>query len=152
MREIVIVDTSCLILLSKIDAFEILRALYKKVMITPQVLEEYKNTLPEFIQLRIPADSSLQQALGQILGKGESSVIALGFEIPDSLLVIDDRKARNVAKSMGFAVTGTLGMLVKAKQVGVIGQIKPLLDKLPQTDFRISDTVIAKILEIAGEN
>lgn len=152
MREIVIVDTSCLILLSKIDAFEILRALYKKIVITPHVLEEYNLTLPDFIQVRKPTDTSLQQALGQILGKGESSVIALGFEVPECLLVIDDRKAKNVAKSMGFAVTGTLGMLVKAKQAGVIGQIKPLLDKLPQTDFRISDTVIAKILEIAGEN
>lgn len=152
MREAIIVDTSCLILLSKIDSIEILKTLYEKVLTTPQVLEEYNHAQPEFIQIRKPNDTSLQQALSQILGKGESSVIALGFEIPEGLLVIDDRKARKVAKSLDFAVTGTLGILVKAKQAGVISQIKPLLDKLPQTDFRISATVVAKILEIAGEN
>jgi len=152
MREVVIVDTSCLILLSKIDAFEILRALYKKVLTTHQVRDEYNQPLPDFIQIVKPSDSSLQQALGQILGKGESSVIALGFEVPKCLLIIDDRKAKRVAKSLDFSVTGTLGMLVKGKQAGVISRIKPLLDKLPQTDFRISDAVIAKILEIAGEN
>ncbi|MBX2967528.1 MAG: DUF3368 domain-containing protein [Cyclobacteriaceae bacterium] len=152
MREILIVDTSCLILLFKIGAFDILKNLYSEVLTTPQVFNEYNHTLPDFVQVKEVNDTFLQQALEQNLGKGESSVIALGFTLPECSLVIDDRKARKAARSMGFTVTGTLGVLVKAKQEGIIGRIKPLLDKLLETDFRVSDEVITKILEIAGEN
>ncbi len=152
MREVVIVDTSCLILLNKINSLDILKSLYSRVVITAEVNSEYNQTIPAFINLKEVQDSALQQTLEQMLGKGESSLIALAYQFKDSLLVLDDRKARKIAKSLGFDVTGTLGILVKAKQSGIISRIKPFLDKLSQTDFRISDKVIARILEIAGEN
>ena len=92
--------------------------------------------------------------LEQILGAGESSAIALGLEISKSIVVIDDLKARKVAKSLNLHITGSLGILVKAKQkeyIEYIDRLAPVLDEIQQTDFRISDKILKRILSLVGE-
>jgi predicted nucleic acid-binding protein len=151
MPEIVISDTSCLILLRKIDQLFLLSKIYGKVTVTPVIAKEFGLDLPEFVEVREPKDQSLFRTLTQLVDQGEASAFTLAFEIDNCVLILDDRKARRVAKSLGFKMTGTLGLLVKAKQDGVLPEIKPLLAKLKETDFRISEKVITKILEQAGE-
>ena len=73
------------------------------------------------------------------------------MEIEESLLLLDDLKARKLAKKLNLKFTGALGVISKAKQKGVITEVKPLLDKLILTNFRISDRIVKEVLRINGE-
>ena len=67
------------------------------------------------------------------------------------IVVLDDNAARKTAEFLGLKVTGTIGILVKAKQNGIIQQVKPLLNEIMQNGFFISDKLLRLILEAAGE-
>ena len=151
MPEIVISDTSCLILLTKINEIHLLQNCYKRIMVTDEVAFEFGNDLPAWIEVRQVKDKSLQRSFAQLVDMGEASSFSLAMETPDSLLIVDDRKARKIAKSIGLHVTGTLGIVVKAKERGLINSVKPILAKLAKTDFRVSDTLINTILDITGK-
>jgi predicted nucleic acid-binding protein len=73
------------------------------------------------------------------------------MELEDSLLLLDDLKARKLAKKLKLKFTGALGVISKAKQKGLISEVKPLLDKLVLTNFRISDIILNEILRINDE-
>ena len=75
------------------------------------------------------------------IDKGESSAIALALETPDSTVILDDYKARKIAERLGIPFTGTIGVIIKAKLRGIIPSIKPLLEKIKQTDFRLSSEI-----------
>lgn len=53
-----------------------------------------------------------------------------------------------MAQRLGVSVTGTVGLLLKAKQAGLVGEIRPLLDA---HQFRIGDALRAEALRLAGE-
>jgi predicted nucleic acid-binding protein len=69
----------------------------------------------------------------------------LATEFDDVLLLLDDLKARKLAAKLMFKTTGTLGIIHKAKQLSIIPKVKPLIEKLLVTNFRISDNVIDEI-------
>lgn len=77
--------------------------------------------------------------------------MALAKEFDDVLLLMDDLKARKLAIRLNFKVTGSLGVIHKAKQLSLISSVKPLIEKLLLTDFRISDKMIEEILRINKE-
>lgn len=83
--------------------------------------------------------------------EGEAEAIALAMELGDVFLILDDRKARQLALQLNLKVIGTVGMLLRAKGKGIITEIKPLLAALNQADFRISEPLIQNALRIAGE-
>ncbi len=85
------------------------------------------------------------------IDKGESSAITLALEIPDSLLILDDYKARRIVEKLGLTYTGTIGVIIKAKLMGIIPSIKPILEKIRQTDFRISADIELQALNEANE-
>jgi predicted nucleic acid-binding protein len=85
------------------------------------------------------------------LGPGEAQVLALALEEAGSLVILDDGLARAEAKARNIRLTGTAGVLLKAKQEGHIPAIAPLLDRLMQLGFWLSDTVKAAILAVAHE-
>lgn len=96
-------------------------------------------------------DKKYQEILETQIDKGEASAIALAKESDDPLLILDDRKARKVADKLKLKITGTLGVIHKAKQMGVIKMVKPFLDKMLFTDFRISDSIIKEMLKLNNE-
>ncbi|MBM4166255.1 MAG: DUF3368 domain-containing protein [Ignavibacteria bacterium] len=65
-----------------------------------------------------------------------------------SCLILDDLRARKIAKSMNLKLTGTLRVLVKAKEKGFIKRIKPLMEELDDINFHLSTNVIENILEV----
>ena len=67
------------------------------------------------------------------------------------ILLMDERKGRQIALSMGIQVTGTLGILLQAKKLGAVKDIKPFLDELINENIRIGATLYNSILEQAGE-
>jgi predicted nucleic acid-binding protein len=68
----------------------------------------------------------------------ERITYALALELGNSLVLLDDSKGRKLAKKIGLIFIGSLGVICKSKKFGIISAIKPLLDKLKATDFRIS--------------
>ncbi len=151
MRKIVITDTSTLILFQKIDEFDLLQKVYGNLITTPEVVEEYGDELPDWIEIKEVGDQKYQDFLETQVDYGEASAIALASEFDDVLLLLDDLKARKLAKRLSFRFTGTLGIIHKAKQLSLIGKVKPLIDKLLLTDFRIADNIIEEILIINKE-
>jgi predicted nucleic acid-binding protein len=97
-----------------------------------------------------PADVGMVAALRLLVDPGESEAIVLAYE-KGLRIILDDRKAREVAQRLGVPVTGTVGLLVKAKLEGVIAAVRPLLDALDANHFRISDALRAEALTLAGE-
>lgn len=151
-NRIIIADASCLIALSNIEELELLQAVYKEVIITPEVQAEFGNPIPKWIKIEEVADTKKTQLLELELDKGESSAIALAVENENSLLIIDERKGRLVAKRMGLLIIGTLGIIIKAKENGIIERLKPILEKLEKVRFRISPKLKKQILDKVGEN
>lgn len=75
----------------------------------------------------------------------------LGLELPGAVLILDDSLARRVAESLELRFTGTLGVLLNAKQSGLIAAISPLLDQLQEFRFRLAPHTRKAVLELAGE-
>jgi predicted nucleic acid-binding protein len=150
-RGAAIADTSCLIVLAKTNALGLLHQLYAEVIITEDVYAEFGDTLPEWIEVRPVVNKKYQQLLELNLDKGESSAIALAMETKDTLLIIDDLKARKEAKRLGFSVTGTLGVLYAAKQQELIPALKPYIDALQSVGFRIAAGIVKELLMLCHE-
>ena len=151
MRDVVIADTSCLVLLEKIHQLELLKSCYDQIFITPAIELEFGEFVPPWIKVRSPSNESFQKILMRTIGRGESSALALTMEIPKAVLILDDLKARKMAKSLDLNFTGTLGVIVAAKMKGVIPSVSSILNQLQETDFRVSPSVVEKVKELAGE-
>ena len=151
MPSTIISDTSCFIVLTKIGALELLHQVYGQVMTTPDIAVEYGETLPEWVDIVAVKDKTRQQLLEMQIDKGESSAIALALETPDCTIILDDYKARKIAERLGLNLTGTIGVIIKAKLRGVIPSVKPLLDKIKRTNFRLSPELESLALKAAGE-
>lgn len=149
--DIVVTDTSCLILLSKIDELQLLGFLAKHVYVTSIVREEYGRNLPQWIEIKDPVDNQYQEILQLDLDQGEASVIALCLELNDPVLLMDDLKGRNIAQKLGVKFSGTFGLILKAKQAGILKKVTPVLKKIRCTDFRFSEELFQEILKEAGE-
>jgi predicted nucleic acid-binding protein len=81
---------------------------------------------------------------------GEAETIALALE-KGMRIILDDRKARGVAARLGLSITGTVGLLIKAKQAGVIPALKPLLELLQHNNFHIGKELVEEALRLANE-
>ena len=86
------------------------------------------------------------------MGQGELEAIALCKAINADFLIIDDRLARKAASANNIKITGSLGILLSAKKKGYINTIKPCIENLKQSNIRISDSLIQKVLQEANGN
>ena len=86
-----------------------------------------------------------------MLDPGEASAVELALELKDCLLIIDESKGRKIAQKLGVKVTGNLGVTLTGKQKGLIASVMPLIKKINSTNFRLSEDLISKILDIANE-
>jgi predicted nucleic acid-binding protein len=147
--EIVIADTTCFILLENIGEFNLLRSLFTKIITTTTIAEEFGSPLPEWIEIRKPKNISFQNSLD--IDAGEASAIRLALESQNALLILDDNKGRKTAERLNLLYTGTLGIILKAKNVGIIPSIKPIIQKIQGTNFRFSQKVLEEIYALANE-
>jgi predicted nucleic acid-binding protein len=151
MPRTIISDTSCLIVLKNINELELLQKLYGTITTTIEIAEEYGEILPDWIEIVEVVDKQVQMLLELQIDKGESSAIALALETPNSTVIIDDYKGRKIAERLRINYTGTLGVIVRAKLNGIIPSIKPILEKINNTDFRLSFEIEQKALQEARE-
>ena len=112
--------------------------------------------LPELAELSWattrPVDARKLSSLPTSLGSGEKEVLALGLETSNALLVLDDRDARRHAIAMGLEITGTVGILLLAKERGILDSVQPALARLQALRFRLSAETRGIVLDLAGEN
>ncbi|MBB4081152.1 putative nucleic acid-binding protein, partial [Lewinella aquimaris] len=142
---IVIADASTLIGLHNLNSLELLHELYGHVEVTTIVGEETAIDLPDWIRVDDNYNRDVYRSLLPSLDAGEASSIALALAHESALLIIDERKGRRRAKSLGIVITGLIGILIRAKQRGLISSGKDKLDNLREQGFRLSE----KIYELA---
>jgi predicted nucleic acid-binding protein len=150
MPNVTVADTSCLILFYKIGELELLKKLFGKLHITDTVLKEFNHPVPDWIEI-MQLKTDVHKGLSGYLDPGEATSIALALEHEESLLIIDEIKGRKTAKEMGIPVTGSLGVLIAAKNKGHLKGVKPILEKIQETNFRISKELIKRVLEKVKE-
>ena len=151
MHRTIISDTSCFIILTNIGELDLLQKTYGQVLNTIEVAAEFGSPLPDWIEIQSATDKYRQQILEMQIDKGEASAIALALEIPDSTIILDDYKAQKIAERLGLEITGTVGVIIKAKLRGVIPSIKPYFENIRKTDFRLTDAIEKQALKEAGE-
>lgn len=157
----VIVNSTPLIVLCGVGKLDILRELYREIFIPAAVYQEVTEvkdsactqimTQKSWIhveRIRSDADRMMYKAK---LHTGEVEVMILAQEQEADLVIIDDNAAKKTAKYLGLTVTGTLGVLLKAKQKGLIEKIKPLLFEMKRNGFYIDAKLELMVLEQAGE-
>lgn len=125
--------------------------LFGEVTVTPEIVAEYRKRLPSWFKEASPSNKTYQRILEASLDKGEASAIAYAIEQHDCLLIIDDQKGRKYAEKLGLKITGTLGVLIDAKLAGYIASIKPILEKIKQTNFRLTIDLETQILRLSKE-
>lgn len=151
MPKTVISDTSTLIIFQKIKEFNLLKEVYGELITTPEIAAEFGEELPNWIKIQSASDRKYQNFLCTQVDNGEASAIALATDFTNVLLLLDDLKARKLASQLNLKITGTLGVIHKAKQMGIIDKVKPLVNKLMLTDFRIANNIIEEILKLNNE-
>ena len=144
-----VLDSACLIGFERIGRLDLLPALLEPAMAPPAVIREF-GSRPEWLAEVEVADRGMVAALGLVVDPGESEAIALAFE-KGIRIILDDRKAREAAQRLNISVTGTVGILLKAKEAGLVASIRPLLDALEAHHFRIGPLLRAEALRLAGE-
>lgn len=147
MDKTIISDTSCLIALSKIERLDLLKYLYREVIITKDVFDEYGDSLPDWIIITEVENKQKQSELEMLLDKGEAGSIALALEIADSTLIIDEFKGRKIAQSLNIEIIGTIGIILLANKKGLINDVIGTVLRLVNKGFRLSDKLINIIIE-----
>jgi len=158
----VVADTSPLIALGRVESLPLLKDLYRTIWIPPAVHQELlrgsrrlgePNPLRHAPWVRIARRP--HQLSGMLLrvnlGSGESEALALAIESKSSLLLIDELPARSVAHTLGLRYTGTLGILLEAKARQLILEVRPLVERLMEQGFHISEALYHQFLDLAGE-
>lgn len=85
------------------------------------------------------------------LGPGEHAALSLVLELGEGLVLLDDAAARAAANELQLSTTGTLGILLLAKERGLIVEVAPVLEELQRRGFRITTAVRSRVLQMAGE-
>lgn len=157
----VIVNSTPLIILGNIDRLDILQKMYGEIIIPQAVFEEVTSKNDDaklklsqnlsWIKIFEVKDKSNRKIYQAKLHDGEVEVMMLANEISTDLLIIDDNAAKKTAKFLGFTVTGTLSVLLKAKTQKIIGEIKPILKEMLNRGFYISPKILEIVLKTANE-
>ncbi|MBW4464836.1 MAG: DUF3368 domain-containing protein [Pegethrix bostrychoides GSE-TBD4-15B] len=160
---IIVSNTSPLSNLAVIGELVILQQIYAGIVVPPAVHQELTN-LQQFqsevapllnngwLQVQAPQDTGLVQRLLVDLDAGEAEVIALAVELDADRLLIDERLGRRTALQFNLKITGLLGLLTAAKNLGLIAEVKPALDALMnQAGFRVSQTLYNRTLQQVEE-
>lgn len=145
MPEPIIIDTSSLIALERINLLQILCKIYKEVVIPESVIKEFGNLSLSCLSIRKVESNLLKLLITDLnLGKGEADVIALASQT-GLRVIIDDLKARKAAENMGLKLTGTIGVLLKAERLGLIASAQEKVRELREKGFYVSEQLLEDI-------
>ncbi len=158
-------NTSPISNLASIGRLELLKSQFSTIFIpegvavelaahpNPVTRDRIEQAIQEqWIQVCAAGASSLLRLLLLQLHRGEAEAIALATDIKADMLLMDEQEGRQLAAKTGLAVTGVLGVLLRAKRVGAISALKPEIDLLrSKSRFFVSPALEAELLAAAGE-
>lgn len=162
MKGRVVSDTGPIIALAMIDRLKILRSIFEEILVPEEVhseiLEGGKSGMgirtyqeASWIQRRSsssPVDALLRSALGE----GEAAVIRQSRQMEAEYVLIDERKARKIARGVyGLNVTGSAGILVEAKDRGLVENVGEELERMKDRGYWIHDSIVSAAVKAAGE-
>jgi predicted nucleic acid-binding protein len=154
----IVSNSSPLIALAKVEKLHILeydivipKAVFNE---TTEPEKEYAKELYEWGKDKVieVKNRKAVEYLELILGTGEAETIILSEELNVDAVLIDDLKARKIARLRGLKVIGTIGVLLDAKRKRLIREVEPLLDELMKNKIRISKELYNHAMELANEN
>ena len=152
---IVVSDTSAITSLMQVGCARLLRDLHGSVIIPTAVHAELLRThaaTPAFVEVREVQERMRVDELGADLDLGEAEAIVLAKELNADLLIIDEKLGRQVALREGLRISGLMGLVVEAKQRGLIPSVRELVHRLEvEAGFRVSDIVKAEAFRLAHE-
>ncbi len=156
----VIINNTPLVALWVLGRLDLLRELYDEVLIPQAVYEEFVATeravrqaaLENAPWIRPVSLTNPQRARVYIgLDLGEAEVLALAEERAARLVIIDELKGRRYAQRLEMPLTGTLGLLLLAKERGLLANLAPLLVELQEAGLYLGASLIDRVLRLAGE-
>jgi predicted nucleic acid-binding protein len=156
---LIIADSSALVALAICEGLALLDQLFDEVKVPQTVFEEVivegkpaAETLRTYLTRKaVPVDMTPFVIASGGIGQGELEAMALYKTLHANYLLVDDKRARKVARLNHIKITGSQGILLLAKHEGLISRVQPFLDRLRHSDIRISERLIHKILQLAGE-
>ena len=159
----IVSNTSPISNLAKVRHLNLLEQLYGTVLIPTAVYQELVDERAGETVIRAVQSATwllrqqvqnreLVNVLRNFLNLGEAEAIALALEVNATRLLIDERLGRQVAVERGLKITGLFGILLIAKQQGLITAVKPVMDDLiAQANFRVSSQLYADVLRAVSE-
>ncbi len=159
MRKI-ISNTTPIITLLKISKLELLQQIYGHIIIPKAVYDEieqgkeksFYTDLTKFSWITIKAIKGKKSTeYLRDLDKGEAEVIILANELNADLVIIDEKLGREFAEYFNLKITGTIGIILKAKELGLIQEVKPLINKMLENGIWLNKKLVESILQLAGE-
>jgi predicted nucleic acid-binding protein len=156
-------NTGPLIALAKVDKLSLLEKLFGQLFIPPAVYRELlakcgpesarlDDALVSFIEVAtIPSLAPEVKTTTMRLDSGEQQAVALAYE-RKVVLVIDERLGRTAARRLGLTITGVIGVLIRAKEAGLIQAVCPLLNEACQQGYWLSDEALDVAAKLAGED
>lgn len=159
----IVSNSSPIIHLAKIGRLDLLQLLFDTIMIPRAVYREcvveggnrpevelIKNA--KWIRVIEVEDTNLVKLLKAQIDEGESETIALALEIGADVVLLDDYEAREKGKLFGLQITGTVGILLKARKEGLIKNLKKEIKNLQLSGFWLREKFIKEILKTVGES
>lgn len=161
--KVVVSDTSPIRALNNLGLIDLLRELYAEVVVPTAVDAELRQPRDGeqpidlsqlvFISIRAPSSAVDVAAFRTKLDPGESEALALAVEMRADLILMDEKAGRSSAGRLGITTTGTFGVLVEARRLGLVAALAPLIDRLrDEHRFFVTPEVRARVLLAVGES
>ncbi len=162
MKGVLVSNTGPIIALALIDRLDVIRSCSEEILVSDAVHKELleggssnrglssyqRASWIKVRRLSFPPDP----LLATVLDAGEASVIQLAREVRADYTLIDERKARKVARDVfGLKVVGTVRLLVEAKKNGALDSVKEALAEMRKNGYHIHDDIVVFALKEAGE-
>ena len=156
----IVCNTTPLQYLHQAGVLGILPSLYGRILIPEAVANEIAVgvagdvNLPDLTSLewiKVREIGGSTWPMPRDIHRGEAEVIALAGSLEDSVMILDDLAARRHARLLGLRFTGTLGVLLKAKQSEILESVLPVVSCLEELGFRLAPNTRQEFLTLAGE-
>ncbi len=148
---LIIADASPLIGLDRAGHLDLLPRVFGDLAAPPAVIAEFGRR-PEWLrEIHVERKGDVELLRALTFGLGESEAMAVALDNPGCTVLLDEKRARRFASGRGIALVGTVGIILRAKQHRLVPAVRPVLDDLVNSGFRVSGALYAGALRRAGE-
>lgn len=160
---LLVADSGPLIALARLDRLELPARYFESVLVTATVWEEVTRKpnaaetprlisalATELLKLVPEPENIPDVVLRHTIDVGERGAIALALEL-NACILVDDRRARQLAVELGRPVVGTLGLLLRAREEGVIPHLRTLIEQLQSSGYYLPAGLVQEILAALRE-